>query len=114
MSAGVTGLLPTGNDFPVPRSIRGVLLPEEAGDFDREYRAAMAQATETLDLTGVLQLLERWRRVAESSRDAVAIRFGNVYGPWCVRKRGVLNVFFESIHSGVPLIIYGDGSASRD
>jgi UDP-glucose 4-epimerase len=44
----------------------------------------------------------------------VAIRFGNVYGPWCDRKRGVLNVFFESIHSGVPLIIYGDGSASRD
>ena len=44
----------------------------------------------------------------------VAIRFGNVYGPWCARKRGVLNVFFESIHSGVPLIIYGDGSASRD
>src|SRR4029077_2513352 len=44
----------------------------------------------------------------------VAIRFGNVYGPWCARKRGVINVFFESIHSGVPLIIYGDGSASRD
>ena len=34
----------------------------------------MAQATETLDLTGVLQLLERWRRVAESSRDARAHR----------------------------------------
>jgi UDP-glucose 4-epimerase len=44
----------------------------------------------------------------------VAIRFGNVYGPWCDRKRGVLNVFFESLHSGVPLVIYGDGSASRD
>jgi len=26
----------------------------------------------------------------------------------------VLNVFFESICSGAPLIIYGDGSASRD
>ncbi len=44
----------------------------------------------------------------------VAIRFGNVYGPWCARKRGVINVFFESLHSGVPLIIYGDGTASRD
>jgi UDP-glucose 4-epimerase len=44
----------------------------------------------------------------------VAIRFGNVYGPWCARKRGVLNVFFESIHSGAPLVLYGDGSASRD
>jgi len=44
----------------------------------------------------------------------VAIRFGNVYGPWCARKRGVLNVFFESLHSGVPLVIYGDGSSARD
>jgi hypothetical protein len=74
MSVGVTGSLPAGDDFPVPRSIRGALLPEEAGDFDREYRAGMAQATETLDLTGVLQLLERWRRIAESSRDVRAHR----------------------------------------
>jgi hypothetical protein len=69
MSVGVMGPLPAGDDFPAPRSIRGGLLPEEAGDFDREYRTAMAQVTETLDLTGVPQLLERWRRVAESSRD---------------------------------------------
>ena len=44
----------------------------------------------------------------------VAIRFGNVYGPWCARKRGVLNVYFESLHNGTPLVIYGDGTASRD
>ena len=43
-----------------------------------------------------------------------AIRFGNVYGPWCARKRGVLNVFFESIHDGRPMVIYGDGTSSRD
>ncbi|MBO0806075.1 MAG: NAD-dependent epimerase/dehydratase family protein [Nocardiopsaceae bacterium] len=43
-----------------------------------------------------------------------AIRFGNVYGPWCARKRGVLNVFFESIHDDRPLVIYGDGTSSRD
>jgi Family of unknown function (DUF6247) len=72
MSASLATPPPNGNDFPVPRSIRDVLLPEEAGGFDREYRAAMAQATESLDLTGVLQVLERWRRVAESSRDAQA------------------------------------------
>jgi hypothetical protein len=74
MSVGAMGSLPAGDDLPVPRSIRGLLLPEEAGDFDRDFRAAMAQATETLDLTPVLQLLERWRRVAESSRDAQAHR----------------------------------------
>jgi UDP-glucose 4-epimerase len=44
----------------------------------------------------------------------VAIRFGNVYGPWCDRKRGVLNVFFESIHDGKPMVVYGDGTSSRD
>ncbi|MGH3252761.1 MAG: NAD-dependent epimerase/dehydratase family protein [Trebonia sp.] len=44
----------------------------------------------------------------------VAVRFGNVYGPWCGRKRGVLNVFFEALRDGEPLVIYGDGSASRD
>jgi UDP-glucose 4-epimerase len=44
----------------------------------------------------------------------VAVRFGNVYGPWCARKRGVLNAFFGALRSGEPLVIYGDGSASRD
>src|SRR3984957_11283391 len=44
----------------------------------------------------------------------VAIRFGNVYGPWSARKNGVFNVFFKSIHSGAPMVIYGDGTASRD
>jgi UDP-glucose 4-epimerase len=44
----------------------------------------------------------------------VAVRFGNVYGPWCARKRGVLNVYFESLHNGAPLVIFGDGTASRD
>jgi UDP-glucose 4-epimerase len=44
----------------------------------------------------------------------VAVRFGNVYGPWCTRKRGVFNVFFTALRSGAPLVIYGDGSASRD
>ncbi len=44
----------------------------------------------------------------------VAVRFGNVYGPWCARKRGALNVFFAALRSGEPLVVYGDGTASRD
>jgi UDP-glucose 4-epimerase len=44
----------------------------------------------------------------------VAIRFGNVYGPWSERKTGVFNVFFKSLRSGTPMVIYGDGTASRD
>lgn len=57
-----------------PRSIRASLLPEDVGTFDSEYRHAMAEATETLDLNPVLDLLERWRRVAWSSADPVAHR----------------------------------------
>jgi UDP-glucose 4-epimerase len=44
----------------------------------------------------------------------VAVRFGNVYGPWCSHKPGVLNVFFQSLHQGTPIVIYGDGTSSRD
>ncbi len=44
----------------------------------------------------------------------VAVRFANVYGPWSERKRGAMNLFFQAIHAGQPIVIYGDGSASRD
>lgn len=42
---------------------------EEVGHFDREYRRAMAEAIESLDLSGVMAMLERWQRVAWSTRD---------------------------------------------
>jgi UDP-glucose 4-epimerase len=44
----------------------------------------------------------------------VALRFANVYGPWSARKRGAMTLFFRAIHTGEPIVIYGDGSASRD
>jgi UDP-glucose 4-epimerase len=44
----------------------------------------------------------------------VAVRFGNVYGPWCARKRGVLNAFFTALRDWQPMVIYGEGTASRD
>jgi UDP-glucose 4-epimerase len=45
---------------------------------------------------------------------AVALRFANVYGPWSARKRGAMTMFFRAIHAGEPIVIYGDGSSSRD
>lgn len=57
-----------------PRAIRAALLPEEVGDFDREFRSVMAEATETLDLTVVTAFIERWWRVAWSSGDAYGHR----------------------------------------
>jgi hypothetical protein len=57
---------------PLPRVIRDALPPRERGDFDREYRRVMAEATESLDLDPVIAMLERWRRVAVSAQDAPA------------------------------------------
>jgi len=44
----------------------------------------------------------------------VALRFANAYGPWSARKQGAMTLFFRAIHAGQPIVIYGDGSASRD
>jgi UDP-glucose 4-epimerase len=44
----------------------------------------------------------------------IALRFANVYGPWSERKTGAMNMFFQAIHDGQPIVMYGDGSSSRD
>jgi UDP-glucose 4-epimerase len=44
----------------------------------------------------------------------VALRFSNVYGPYSYQKGSVVAVFFKRILSGEPLVIYGDGSQTRD
>jgi len=45
---------------------------------------------------------------------AVALRFGNVYGPGSAHKKGAITVFAKALIKGEPLTIFGDGSASRD
>jgi hypothetical protein len=52
-----------------PREIRAALTGEEIAHFDREYRQAMADAAESLDLAGVVSMLNRWQRVAWSTKD---------------------------------------------
>lgn len=53
-----------------PRAIRDAVLEEERAAFTRQYRAALAVAAETLDLTGVEELLRAWQRIAElTARD---------------------------------------------
>jgi hypothetical protein len=69
MSVTASGGEPSSPDgWLTPRAIRAQLLTEEAGDFDREYRRVMAEATETLDLTPVLEMLRRWDRVRPADR----------------------------------------------
>lgn len=43
-----------------------------------------------------------------------ALRFANVIGPQSLHKKGAVTNFFKAIIDNRPVIIYGDGSATRD
>jgi UDP-glucose 4-epimerase len=45
---------------------------------------------------------------------AVALRFANVYGPYSAHKRGAVTNFIKAILFDEPIVIYGDGSVTRD
>ncbi|MFF5992880.1 DUF6247 family protein [Prauserella flavalba] len=58
-----------------PRAIRDAVLEEERPAFERQYRAALATAAETLDLTELEELLRAWHRIGElTERDGRAKR----------------------------------------
>jgi UDP-glucose 4-epimerase len=44
----------------------------------------------------------------------VSLRFSNVYGPRSFHKGSVVAHIFKQILAGKPLVVYGDGSQSRD
>ena len=43
-----------------------------------------------------------------------ALRFSNIYGPRSFHKGSVVAHFYKQILAGEPLVVYGDGSQSRD
>jgi len=47
-----------------PTAIRDALIDEEREQFERAYREALAEAGATLDLTGVLDVLRTYHRIA--------------------------------------------------
>jgi hypothetical protein len=47
-----------------PAEVRAALAPESAVEFDRQWRAALASAADSYDLSTVVACLEAWRRVA--------------------------------------------------
>lgn len=47
-----------------PAQVRAALIPEEAAEFERQWREVITRATESLDLTEVFATLDSWRRVA--------------------------------------------------
>ena len=46
--------------------------------------------------------------------DTVCLRFGNVYGPWAENKSSVVAKFAKQILNQEDLVIYGDGTQTRD
>lgn len=46
--------------------------------------------------------------------ETVCLRFGNVYGPHSAHKKGAVTLFIKALLRDEPIVIYGDGSASRD
>ena len=46
--------------------------------------------------------------------DITALRFANVLGRFCDRKRGLLNLTFDAIKNRNTIEIYGDGTSTRD
>jgi hypothetical protein len=67
---------PSGSALPplplpgaIPREIRAALRPEFREQFDQDYRAALAEASRTLDLAGVHDTVEHWRVRAWITRD---------------------------------------------
>lgn len=46
--------------------------------------------------------------------ETLCLRFGNVYGPHSAHKKGAVTMFIKALMKDEPIIIYGDGTASRD
>jgi Family of unknown function (DUF6247) len=47
-----------------PAEVRAALIPEEAAEFDLRWRAVLAEAAETFDLTNIFKTLDHWRQIA--------------------------------------------------
>jgi UDP-glucose 4-epimerase len=51
---------------------------------------------------------------ASFGMDTVALRFSNVYGPFSAHKNNAVPNFIKLSLSGEPIVIFGDGSQTRD
>jgi hypothetical protein len=57
-----------------PAVVRQWRLPHDAERFVAEYQSALDEARSSLDLEGVLDVVERWRRIAILQTDPPAYR----------------------------------------
>ncbi len=68
MTAEPHGPVPVLPAETTPAAIRDALIDEERTAFEADYRRAMTEATGSLDLTGVLEVLRSYHRIAELTR----------------------------------------------
>jgi Family of unknown function (DUF6247) len=57
-----------------PDAIAAALLPADRVEFLAEYAAELSAARDTLDLAGLFEMLEHWRRVAALQADPEVFR----------------------------------------
>ena len=86
-----------------PKAVRAGLLPEDVPEFDREFRLAMAEATETFDLATVTACLERWWRVAWSSADPAGHRRMGERADQLLRGEGLPTTSWEQMKAQLGL-----------
>ena len=72
--ASPASLPPNAEPAPVllsahtPRAIRDALVDAEQAEFERRYAEEMAVSARTLDLTGVLTVLDTYRKIADITK----------------------------------------------
>lgn len=44
----------------------------------------------------------------------VSLRFSNVYGPFSAHKKNAVPIFIKRLLTGQPIVVYGDGTQTRD
>ncbi|QUH05704.1 hypothetical protein HUO13_01220 [Saccharopolyspora erythraea] len=67
-----TGSAPPPSDAA---SIRACLTPRVAAEFDAEWEQALDRAKQSHDLTGVYELLHKWRHLAHAEQTAPGAYF---------------------------------------
>lgn len=80
-----------------PAEVHAALIPEEAAEFEREWRVVMSRAIDTLDLSEVLETLDSWRRVAQLTAATGAEAHRAMY------RRAAARLTGEDIPAGEPL-----------
>ena len=112
---GSFNLLELARELEVPRivaaSTGGAILGDVAPPVHEEMapRPTSPYGASKLMLEGYLSAYSSSFGVS-----ACALRFSNIYGPRSFHKGSVVAHFFKQILAGEPLVVYGDGSQTRD